>query len=820
MQDISHESELPQARIAVLHGSEDTIIAKIALVGKPDGTYDLSMSGNEPDMGEIKNAILEATVGVASTQSLKIRLPLLKEAICTRLEHDGFKVSDLPAGDMSLSFEFDFDSGRTIGRQATLHEFVEEDSEIARNIHTAMTTVFERGPKELTVEIEGLIDAGDYVGAAEAVKTGRGGMGFFGTFPPELLDALQKICVTGLDANARKLVRECRLAVAIKLGRYDATEDDVSALLNEVPITDQPQRASLENVTAIASMKRGEVETALSIWRKLLKTPELIETQDRGWIWRNYSMALPKKGDEAIKAARLSVDAFLEAGDKHQAASSLMLLSELLKFENPSLAIEKLDSMLDIITRNGLIGSELRASIHHTRGNQLNELRNYSEAFKAAIDAVELRRGVLGVEQELISSLHLASITANNSGNAELADQLNAEAKDIEVATSSTHFDIARRIESLFSTFDRAVANTIISDALATGDSELITAAGVAIAASDPDLDVTSRLRRLEEILRHLELRSAHERAKQPVMTAIAVVLRNDGQFARAATWLRRILDFQPVALDARDMLIDSLWRAEDWGEAAIFLKAQIELHGEAPGLLYAYGRSLVEAGNVSAAIPVLSKALTQISDNDKLHDTVMAIRERALQLGGTVPSLPPASDSPRPILRDELEQALREFALFIAADKRMGFWTRPTPKDDYVWISKPEQRSQDLLHTFLKARFQTRISLFEELDTGAGRLDLLLKLDGGLSVIIELKMCGFGYSSTYAASGEKQIHHYMQNRSTHLGYLVVLDARLDNNSQPLIQHDSDGADTVCEVLVDVRPRVSTRKASKRDRDL
>jgi hypothetical protein len=34
----------------------------------------------------------------------------------------------------------------------------------------------------------------------------------------------------------------------------------------------------------------------------------------------------------------------------------------------------------------------------------------------------------------------------------------------------------------------------------------------------------------------------------------------------------------------------------------------------------------------------------------------------------------------------------------------------------------------------------------------------------GGLSIVLELKMCGGGYSSGYAASGEAQLVHYMDN--------------------------------------------------------
>ena len=54
------------------------------------------------------------------------------------------------------------------------------------------------------------------------------------------------------------------------------------------------------------------------------------------------------------------------------------------------------------------------------------------------------------------------------------------------------------------------------------------------------------------------------------------------------------------------------------------------------------------------------------------------------------------------------------------------------------MWIERPEKRGQDLLHTYLKARFLERVNVFEELDTGAGRLDIFVQFLGGLTVIFE----------------------------------------------------------------------------------
>jgi hypothetical protein len=129
--------------------------------------------------------------------------------------------------------------------------------------------------------------------------------------------------------------------------------------------------------------------------------------------------------------------------------------------------------------------------------------------------------------------------------------------------------------------------------------------------------------------------------------------------------------------------------------------------------------------------------------------------------------------------------------------------------KGKHDWASAPEGLAQDLMHGFLRARFGDRVEIFPELDTGAGRVDLYMKFEGGLSIVVELKMSGGRYSSPYAAAGEKQIHHYMDNRKTHLGYLVVVDGRIERFGEKLLSliHPTH---TVVEKLIDVRPVVKT----------
>jgi hypothetical protein len=73
--------------------------------------------------------------------------------------------------------------------------------------------------------------------------------------------------------------------------------------------------------------------------------------------------------------------------------------------------------------------------------------------------------------------------------------------------------------------------------------------------------------------------------------------------------------------------------------------------------------------------------------------------------------------------------------------------------------------------------------------------------------------MCGGSYSSAYAAAGEHQITHYMKNKRTNLGYLVVFDGRTRMQGAPVLSRSPDDY-TVIEYSVDVSPEVKPR-ASK-----
>lgn len=720
-------------------------------------------------------------------------------------------MSDKQNGDLAINLEYQLFSGHLIGRSQPTSMPAGTEADIARNIHSAIASSFQKFPQELAETIEQAISRSDPEAAAAAVTKGLQD-GIFGFAPtPALLSALLRVDVSAVVPTARKTVRECRMFVAQMLGRHPIVGDEADALLIEFGAEyTTEQKSDLEMAVAIANAQEGQVEAALATWHRLLETPGALSSEGRAWAWRNISLSLDRRSTEARAAAQHSADAFLESGNKEQAATSLMQVVDSLMGVDPQQAIQTLDEILAVVSQKSMRSDELRAAALHARAMRLMDLAQWQTALADAEQAVALRRGLLGAEAGLVSSLHLASILLDKLGRQMEAVERSDEADRLTQVARLSHFELSQRVTQLAKRFDVNVAASILADAEQAGNNEIVAAVMAIRALLDESTSNEAKLSFLETTLTTLNQRNAREDAKLLVWQALAVLLTKMNKIDRAIPWFERILEADPWDNNARDNLINAFWQRREWDRAVALLRAQIALRGELPGLLFALGKSLLGAGKLSEAIPELTKSIQAAPENSVVKSQALTLREEALSRGGTVnPVSREVEESP--IDRAEFDGVLRDFSTYISGDKRMRFWQREDAGADYAWIERPERLAQDLLHTFLRARFGKRILVFEEITAGAGRLDIFARLSGQLALIIELKMCGFGYSSVYAASGEDQILHYMQNRDVHLGYLVVFDARLDENGQRLVGVKPADNNSVFEVSVDVRPRLSKR---------
>ena len=804
LEDMESSTRKDRLRFAI-YREPDVALARVC-VTLLEQEIKCELSGDNTVAELVKACLAELSEGATDTTEAKL-LEEIEKAIRSSVELKGFKIEILPEADLQFEFHMDLQSGKTFGKMNALHPFASDRGELGRRIQTSIQNAFSQPAKELAASIHDALENDNQNEAARLALVEEPKLLLLAK-SPALLDAVVAIDQERLPPSQANQLRKIIVSLASRQGREELVSDAAERLLQHDSTLDEQVRFGLKNMIAVGALKRGETETGIAMLRELLEEATQIDAAQRGWIWRNLSMALEPSTPEAQRSAQLSVDAFLEAGEKQEAARSIAQLSKLQEQKEPTAAIGQFDQMLDLMSVEGIFNDELRANILHAKARKLLNFGHPQSALKAAREAADLRREILGAEESRISSLHLAAIAATNCGDHATANSIDEEAKSIEVAIASAHFDHARRVAKLLEVWDADEANSLIKVASETKDHDLYACIHVAAAIGDPSHSHLQRLGRLESVLRELDVRKARQRTKNPVRLAIAQILKERGDFDSAAKWYRKVLDSSPLDVVTRQHYIDALWKAEKWGEAAIFLRAQLEVNGELPVMLYAYGRSLFEAGQLSESIGVFTRALKLTNENPALCNIIRELREKALELGGSIPPSPVQVASSKAVTLDDLRSAIKDFGTFVSASKRMDFWERRDAAEKHSWRSRPEKHGQTLLHTFLKATFKEQVDLFEEIGVGAGRLDLLVRLSGGVSAIIELKMCGSGYSAEYARSGEDQIEHYMTNRRVHVGLLVVFDARHRTNGSQLISRAEKAENTIEEITIDVRPTV------------
>lgn len=790
-------------RFAILEqaSADKVVLGMITVTRVSDGAIKVQGSASADDVVARLSRVIDA---------FRARTPAIDSAtpdwlpLIDLFAADGLECEEIPLGDANIEIHFDMRSGEIVGAHHPLHPYAQPGDDIARNVVAAVGNAFRTACDDLADRINAALDNADHDASCRALEEGQQAVYLAGT--PKLLAALERIDASRLHVECKTRLLDSRLTTAQRLKRFDIAGRDAAELLKDPrrPLEDE-QKASLEMMIALGAVHKGNRETGLSLLRNLLKEPERLDPGQRGWAWRNLSFILDKSDPEARRAARLSADAFLEAGHKDEASKSLMCVVDLLMGENLEAAVKTLDDMMQLLNKEGLCNQPIYAAALHGRAERLIALGKADAAFSDAKAAVDVHRKLLGTEEQMVSTIYLAAVAARMQGNEETAKELESEAAGLTSRHGLAHFQLAQRLVALGQAFDAADADALLRDAEAAENFDVAASTRIYRANGEPGLDDSQRLELLEETLRDYRGK-ARASILNMVKSSIAIRLREMGDFGRAADWFEKIHADEPLDVGMRNGLIDCLWKAERWGQAANVIRKDMARRGEAPGLLYAYARSLFESGDVDGALTAAQRSIKQ--SPDPMVSTFAAateLRDRALDLGGKMVHPAPEVASGA-ISRDEFEVSLREFASFVKAKKRMTFW-RTNDKNERVWTSSPEGYAQTLLHTYMQAKFGDRVDIFEELDTGAGRLDLYVKLEGGLSVIVELKMCGRGYSSNYAASGETQVVHYMDNRKTNIGYLMVFDARASINAQPVLsgapQH------TVVELFVDVRPEVA-----------
>jgi tetratricopeptide (TPR) repeat protein len=785
----------------------------VSLYRKQDGTFEMRIDAKRDQLvAELREAIEFAVQKVADTGASEVAgeekanrtwLELKDQLVAT-----GHDVRDLPLADHKVTFQIDLRTGRTVGVAEELHPLATDSTDIARRILHNVSDSLRGMPTECAREIRVALTNGSVDNALSALRK-HDGQGVF-SFPPsqDLFDALFEIDVSRVSSADRRFIRERRLLISHELKRHSLHGQEAQLILQEYALElDTNWMSALKMACGIGELHAGHVEAAMAIWQEIAKSPEPLSAGTRAWLYRNMSLAMAPSDPETQMLAKLSSDAFLELGEKDNAVGSLMRAVECSLFENPAGAIALLSAAIGWFPDDSLNSEDRRAWLLISRGKHLLRLRRFAEAWKNAEQAIALRSKHVGQESNLIAALHLAAISSKSMGDTDASESFRQRADQITQQTSSVHFLLAQEVVELFQAYDSERAAALHERAVTASEHEIASAVQLAITQCDESLTVPSRLARLADVVADLQARGVDDEAVEPARMAMLVQLRAIGDERGAVRWCETILAGNPLNEFAEHSFLQACEVLGLHDRAIEHLRAQLRRFGPAPNRLLYLARRFMVAGRASEAIEPLREIRTHADWPDSVRKRADEMLLEILDIADISPKPQSSTPSSTPVLREELERALLRFAATVEAHVRHSFW-RTADKSKH-WIEKPEGHAQDLLKLFLKAIFQERLDIYEEVAAGAGRIDLALSFAGGLSVILELKMCGAPYSSTYAFNGSDQVLHYMKNLQKSLGYLLIFDARTRDFGKGIDPVTAIANFMVVTSFVDVRPSVS-----------
>lgn len=721
----------------------------------------------------------------------------------------GLTVRPIAAGDITFNALWDADSGNVVGRSQVQDGVEPLPPAVLKRIAESVRSATKKPADRLAARIKALgggVNAA--VEAAAALEQARA-EGLFAFEPSSALgEALASVDADALERDAAREFLAARTAIATRLEHYDRAAIDARRLLDGWPDLPPADAAEYRNIEAIVHARAGHTEAAAAIWSALAHHTPGIAPCSRAMVLRNLASMSSATDPQTLRLLEESSDAFLQAGDRREAAVSLIYLGDALEHHDGGQAIDLLAKADLLLDEPGLIGEALRAALQYARARRLAALERPSEAFEAALASVEARRGLVGEEEALLASLALTAKLAERVGD-QRAEAFHQESEDLLEAIPNARFALGAQIDALIADWQESAAENLRRASQASDDIASRIAAGTLLIAKDPSLTSERRLAELEALHDSSIAEGAVAPLLTPVRLALAGELRDRGQPNRAIPWLQRILVDVPLAEGIARLLLDILRREKRWGDALSVATREVALKGESFDRLLVLAEVALSAGRKDESFRAAHRA-QRLAEDTAARDRVLEIIDAALAEGAT---FVPDQQTPvvTPVTTSELDVQLQQYATRTAADYRMEYWVMHPGGKDYVWVAKPERKAQLQLRTWLDAAFGERVTIIEEIFAGAGRLDLLLQLAGGTQVIVELKMCGFGYSSSYAAAGEEQIRHYMQNRNVHLGYLIVHDGRLNNYGESVLEPAATPRETVRELFVDIRPRWNKR---------
>jgi tetratricopeptide (TPR) repeat protein len=701
------------------------------------------------------------------------------------------------------TFEINFRSGHVIGQNQNGSGEV-----IVQKIYNIIAQPKSKILEQITQELAAGNHFASYLLLEKAYDTGE----FFFKQEEALLEKIGEIETTDLSDEQIFKLFKIKFYIAGRLGSYARVEEDAKYFLKRYSRSlDKDLYDVVTLVRANGAAQKGKKELAQNLYNKLLEHKESINISTYAWACRGVAITLSSSHPEFYKYHEMAADAFLQCGQRIEAAKSLYNMADFIEGNNLEDAFNLIKDADSLLNPSSLNSRFMIAASHHRRARILSKLQNYEIAVSEIKSAIELYSNLIGCEDELFSSLSLASEIYQGLNQQGEVENLKRKKEELKPFLRDKIYQLQVVFAELIASDNIQAVKDLLRELENQEHKYLQIMFHVFNATNNPKLNNEDKLETLDHAISILKNDNFSNELWSVVCFSLASTYLEQNLDRKAIEWYQKTLNYDSFNFIAIQNLAALLQRNGMWKELSCFFAKQREQFGDNAIVLYWYGRALLELGDADKAAPILAKSF-ELAKECELVDShhIEELRNKALASATELnhelvkPSLKPRYA----VNRKKFEVCLNAFTKFVQSDKRMTFWSFDKGDKSHKWIKKPEQYAQNLLHTFIKAYFEDQVDVFEEVNTGAGRIDVFLKFSNNLSTVVELKMCGFGYSMSYAEGGLDQLSHYLSNKYTSLGYLIVFDARTRDFGKGFSEILTIGKHTIFTRTVDVRPIV------------
>jgi hypothetical protein len=745
----------------------------------------IDKSANKSTVDEIINSAISNNSNTDKTiQSEEDRINKLWNDLIDLVQKRGYFIEEIPLGDIQEHLTIDLETGQIISTSNKMHNYVTTPNleDISRNINYSIGNMFNIKAKEAIDKFEILVQKGKYSKAISILRQNLDAINMNSSLiKRELLDKINLIPEKKFKDKDRHDLYILKLFIAETINDYEYIEKTVSLFLknfkNKLKIGSYEE---LRFQQANAAYHNGKKDLALFIYKELMDISNL-RPYTKAKIHNNFAVFFTSDDFEKIKYLEIASDNFLQSGHRIDAAKVKLHIADSILKNNPDKAMEVIESVESLVDFQEINDYYAKAKISNYKARVLFKQNKLDKAIDEIEKAIKHLEGLYGesIEQERYSNYGFASILAKNIGKTELATYYENKSNEIKSLIRDKDFILKIQLGELFEKKDFEGVRQLKDSIKDENDEHLTFMYHMIIAKDNHNMSFEDKINELEQAKAILEKNTTLSKELWENLSFCFAEFYIGQDEIKSIEWYKKTLSYNPLNQTSCQKYAILLQKYKKWDELEEFCKKQLDLRGELSGWLYLYGESLYNNNKPNQAMPVLSRSMELSEDKELKCRAEKLILD--LAKSGITPDSSFLNNISKPqyqITLEEFETCLNDFILYTQQEIRMQFWEYCSKEKKYKWTSKPENVAKRLFQTYLKAKFGENIGIFDETPAGAGRIDLYIKFAGNLKIIVELKICGEGYTSGYALEGIEQLDHYLNNRNTHIGYLLVFDAR------------------------------------------